>query len=104
MTANLTNKLLLGVAAILAVVAIVDSAIDRNWDMVVIATFVLVVQTALWLRMAWGRTVVPIRHDLARWLDDRAVAGGEPVGQVAERAIGAYRIGLLGIDPDAGDD
>jgi len=102
-TPNLTNQLLLAAASLLTVVAIVDASIGRNWDLVVVAALVLVLQMALWLRLAWGRTAVPIRHDLARWLGERAVAGGEPVGRVAERAIGAYRIGLVGIEPDTDD-
>lgn len=104
MTPNLTNRLLLGAASILAVVAIVDAAIGREWDLVVVVALVLAVQIALWLRLSWGRTAVPIRHDLVRWLSDRAVAGGESVGHVAERAIGSYRLGLTGVEPKADAD
>ena len=60
---------------------------------------VLAVQVALWARLSWGRTSVPVRRDLVFWLRERAVAAGEPVEHVADRAIGAYRAGLVA-DPD----
>ncbi|MGI9576853.1 MAG: hypothetical protein ACR2OH_01490 [Microthrixaceae bacterium] len=99
MTANLSIRLLLVTTAVLAAVGLLDAAFGRNWDLVVVFCLVLVVQVALWARLSWGRTSVAVRRDLVFWLRERAVAGGESVEHVADRAIGAYRAGLVG-DPD----
>ena len=100
MTANLTIRLLLLATAILAAVGLLDAAIGREWDLVVVCALILAVQVALWARLSWGRTSVPVRRDLVHWLRERAVAGGEPVEHVADRAIAAYRAGLVGDNDD----
>ena len=101
MTANLSIRLLLATTALLATVGILDAAISRKWDLVVVLALILAVQVAVWIRLWWGRTSVDIRPDLAHWLHDRAVDGGETVEHVADRANAAYRAGLVD-DPDDG--
>ena len=101
MTANLSTRLLLATTAIFAAVGVLDAAISRKWDLVVVLALILAVQLALWIRLWWGRTSVDIRPDLAHWLHERAVAGGEPVEHVADRAPAASRAGLVD-GPDDG--
>ena len=101
MTANLSIRLLLATTAILATVGILDADISRKWDLVFVLALILAVQVAVWIRLWWGRTSVDIRPDLAHWLHDRAVDGGETVEHVTDRAIAAYRAGLV---DDSDDD
>ena len=100
MVPNLSNRLILGAASIVAVIGVIDSAIGRQWDLLVVFSLVLALQLLLWAHISWGRPAVPLRADLVRWMSDRAVAGGEPVGRVGDRAVAAYRAGLTGSDPD----
>jgi len=95
---NLSNKLILAAASAIAVVGLVDAAVAAAWDLVVLIGMILGLHVVLWIQLSWGRPAVPLRADLVRWLGDRAVAGGEPVERVADRAVAAYRVGLSGRD------
>jgi len=95
---SLSNKLILIAASLTAVVGVADAAVAGNWDLVAVLGIVLGLQVLLWIRISWGRPAVPLRADLVRWLGDRAVAGGEPLERVADRAVGAYRTGLTPLD------
>jgi hypothetical protein len=48
----------------------------------------------LWPRK--GRRRVHLRPDLARWLDQVSAATGEPVEDVLDRSVSAYRASLHG--------
>jgi hypothetical protein len=75
-------------------VAGIDATIGRNWDLVVVIGLVLVLQVGALAKVSRGRPAVSLRGDLARWLEDRAAATGEPAEQIADRAVAAYRAGL----------
>ncbi|MGI9604356.1 MAG: hypothetical protein ACR2QE_20925, partial [Acidimicrobiales bacterium] len=100
MTPNIRSRLLLAATAVVVVVGLADAAASGEWDLFGLLAIIVVLQGLIWLQLSWGRPAVPLRADLVSWLDDRAVAGGESVENVADRAIGAYRAGLTGVDPD----
>jgi len=104
LTPNLSNTLLLAAASIAAIIGIVDAAVELEWDLLVLFSIILGIHLVIWLHLSWGRPAVPLRADLVSWLRDRAVAGGEPVERVADRAVGAYRAGLTGRDTDTDAD
>jgi len=100
MVPNMSNKLILAAASVVAVVGVVDGTISNDWDLVIILAMILGLQLLLWGHISWGRPAVPLRADLVAWLRDRAVTGGESLERVADRAVGAYRVGLTGHEPD----
>lgn len=85
--------LMITVGAI-ALIGLIDAATGRNWDLVVVFGASIVLTAAAAVRLSVTRRSIGIRDDLARWLEDRAAAGDEPVERVADRAVAAYRSGL----------
>jgi hypothetical protein len=53
----------------------------------------------LLLGSAQRRRPVLVRADLGRWMADKAAVSGERIEDVADRALSAYRAGLV----DGGD-
>ncbi|NIR39120.1 MAG: hypothetical protein GWN79_17560 [Actinobacteria bacterium] len=101
MTPDFFNRSLVAAVAVLAVVGVIDSAVDDDFDSLAVFAMVILLSLGLVARMTWGRPGVPVRADLARWLHQRATDGGESIGQVADRALSAYRAELLDTgDPD----
>jgi hypothetical protein len=82
-------------SAIVAGAGTVDSVRHDQWDAVVLFAMLLVISLALLGGTYLGRPAVPIRADLARWLGATAASGGERTGDLADRAIAAYRSGLV---------
>lgn len=89
-------------AVVLCAVGAIDGLVDQAYD----TTIVLVVVGALCvtgaLRAASRRDQVAVRADLARWLESTASEQGEQPGDVADRAIGAFRSGLVHDPRDPG--
>ncbi len=91
--------LMITVGAI-SLIGLVDAAAGRNWDLVVVFGASIVFTAAAAVRLSGARRSIGLRDDLTRWLEDRAAAGDEPVERVADRAVAAYRLGLIsGSDP-----
>jgi len=84
------------VLIVLAVVGAVDAAAGGEWDLTVIFGALVAGLAFLLARTALSRPLVPIRGDLVRWLASRADVLGERPGDVADRAVSAYRDGLTG--------
>lgn len=93
------NRVLGALVAVIVIVALVDSVLSRNWDLVIVLAVALAVQLALIVSLHAPRPAVPLRGDLFRWLDERSAATGEPVEHIADRCIAAYRAGLTA-EPD----
>jgi hypothetical protein len=91
---NLSNRLLVALAAVVAGVGIAEATVHRNWDVLGLFSGIVALMVVLLLRTFSGRPAVPLRRDLVAWLDERAVSAGEPLEQVADRAVSAYRAGL----------
>ena len=84
-------KLLVVVAGLVAAIGAFDAAISGEWDLFVLFMIIAGVVLALGLRLESRRPAIPIRRDLARWLDDRALASGEPMSVVTDRAISTFQ-------------
>lgn len=96
------NRVLGALVAVIVAVALVDSTLSRNWDLVFVLAMALAVQLALIVSLHAPRPAVPLRGDLFRWLEERAAATGEPVEHIADRCVAAYRAGLIGEPNDDG--
>lgn len=94
MTPTLRHKVLVGLAALAAVVGIIDAAMAGVWDLVAVFSLVLLPMLGVLASLQWGRQVVPLRPDLVSWLRDRATLTGEPLTSVADRAVAAQRTAL----------
>ncbi len=94
MTPTLRHKVLVVLAALAAMVGIIDTAMAGQWDLVAVFALVLVPMLGLLAALEWGRQVVPLRRDLATGLRDRSAMTGEPLSTVADRAVAAQRAAL----------
>jgi hypothetical protein len=84
-------KLLVIVAGVVAAIGAIDAAISSEWDLFVLFMIIVGVALALGLRLASRRPAVPIRRDLVHWLGDRALASGESMSVVTDRAISTFQ-------------
>ena len=94
MTPTLLTTFLVVLAALATLVGAVDAAIGGEGDLFVVFVVALALQVVLLVRLNVGRPSVPLRIDLVRWLRERAAATGEPMDQIADRAVATYRAGL----------
>lgn len=100
MTPSIQTRVLLLLSSAVAIVGVVDGLVDGDRDVVAMFVIVgLVLATLLW-RVSWRRPAIPMRADLVKWMERRAVEGGESVEAVADRAVAAYRAGLSVDDVD----
>lgn len=96
MRPTMFTRSLIGVLILVCLVGAVDASGDDQWDLTVIFGVVIAGLGLLLFRTVAGRPLVPIRADLVRWLATRAAIHGESPGYVADRAVAAYRDGLVG--------
>jgi hypothetical protein len=96
---TITNRLVLMGTVAVAVVGAIDAGAGGSWDLVALFAFVMLLQLGVLVRLSSRRPEVRVRADLLRWLRDRAERGGEPVDNLVDRAISAYRADLLGPEP-----
>jgi hypothetical protein len=82
-------------SAIVAAVGSIDSVRHGQWDAFALFTGLLLGTGALLAGTYLGRPAVPVRGDLARWLEATASADGERAGDVADRAIATYCAALF---------
>ncbi|MFQ5948583.1 MAG: hypothetical protein ACE5KX_06970 [Acidimicrobiia bacterium] len=94
------HKVILITALFVALIGAIDAAVSREWDLFVVFILALALQVVLVLRLQAARPAVPLRGDLVRWLRERAAATGEPLEQLADRAVATYRADLQGEDAD----
>jgi hypothetical protein len=94
MTPSTQQRILLRLVAAVSVVGIIDGIVGGDVDVVLMFSLTLLGWIVVVLRISWHRPAVPIRADLVRWMESRAVEGGESIDAVADRAIAAYRQGL----------
>lgn len=91
MAPTLSHQILLLTTTLVIAVGGIDAAIEGEPDLLAIFVISLVLQMVVLSRMRGRRPTVPLRHDLVRWLDDRASVTGEPLELVADRAVARYR-------------
>lgn len=90
----------LAVVLVLCGVGALEAALGDEWDLVALFGAAAVPTTVL-LVGTWGaRQHVLVRSDLAQWIRSRAAVTGERPGDLADRAVAAYRDGLTGEDRD----
>lgn len=99
MTATIATRTVLAAMAIAAAVGAADAAVGGQWDAFALFAAIGVGAVVLMVRTWVGRPLVAVRADLVRWMATEAATADEPTGQVADRAIAAWRAGLT-----AGDD
>ncbi len=92
---ELGSRLLLLLAGVCTVVGAVDSAVGRQWDLLVIFAVTMALLVTLWLRERLHRISVTLRPDLAHWLEHRAESSGEPFDDVLDRAVATFKHGLI---------
>ncbi len=90
MGAVLTIRTLLIGAASATTIAVIDAALGNNWDLIVVTAVVLVLQVAALAKLGRRRLQVPLRADLARWLEDRASVTGESIESIVDRAMAGF--------------
>ena len=81
-------------ATIVAAIGVVDTAIEGDWERLVLFGVLLGILVAVQIRLVTSRRDVAVRTDLVRWLERRAAVTGETREVLADRAIAAYREGL----------
>ena len=96
MLPTVTNRTVLILSCLVAIVGAVDAAVGDKWDLVAVFAMAFLLQLVLLVRLSARRPSVPIRADLVRWLRDRAADEGDDAGLIADRALAAYRADLLG--------
>lgn len=89
------TRVLIAVLILVSLVGAIDAGGDDQLDLVVIFAVVIAGLLVLLLRTTVVRPLVPIRVDLVRWLTSRAVVHGERAEDLADRAVAAYRDGLV---------
>ena len=97
-----TRITLIAMAAV-AVIGAIDAAAAGSWDQVALFGLLLAATVILLARTTVRRPLLPVRADLFRWLARRAAVTGERTEHLADRAISAYRAGLVDEGPAADD-
>ena len=82
-------------AVVVAVIGVMDAAIGANPDLVVLFAALVVLSLIAIVRTRSDRNRVSVRSDVAAWLAATATAEGETVADLADRALSAYRAGLV---------
>lgn len=85
------NRILLVTTMIVLAIAVIDAGFSSEWDLFVVALIALALLAALVVRFQSARPSVPLRADLVRWLQRQAAVTGEPLTQIADRALSTYR-------------
>lgn len=96
---ELGPRVLLLLALVCAAVGIVDAALSREWDLLVLFALTALLLVALWVRQRAHRIVVTLRPDLAHWVEHRAETAGEPFDDVLDRAVAAFKHGIVVDEP-----
>lgn len=83
------------VIGVVALFGLFDAVTASEPDLVCVFAMIVLLSLILLIGSARRRRPVLVRADLARWMADRAAVSGERVEDVADRALSAYRAGLL---------
>ncbi len=94
MRTNLVTLVLAIAMVVVAAAGVVATAVTSDRDLLVCFGLLLVLALVQLARLRGSRPAVAVRADLVRWLAARAQLSGEPIGQVADRAISTYRASL----------
>lgn len=92
---SLDARVLLLLAMVCSAVGVLDAAISREWDLLVIFVLTALALVAMWVRLRVHRVDVTLRPDLAHWLEHRAESSGEPFDDVLDRAVASFKHGIV---------
>jgi len=92
---SFSSNLSVSIASVLAVVGAFDAFIGGEWDFFVLFVAIGFMLITVWLRHRADRIPTTLRTDLARWLEHQSRMSGEPMEDVMDRALSAYRTGLV---------
>ncbi len=93
------SALVLTIATLASFVGAIDAGVGDEWDLFAVFALVAALQLVLLAQVRAKRPLVPLRSDLVAWLRNEAALTDEPMEKLADRAVAAYRAGLLGADP-----
>lgn len=96
---ELAPKVLFLLALVSSGVGIVDALLTGEWDLLVLFALTATWLVLLWLRQRAHRTMVTLRPDLAHWVEHRAETAGEPFDDVLDRAVAAFKHGIVVDEP-----
>jgi hypothetical protein len=100
MSPTVSTRLVLVLLCVVALVGAVDAVVEGHWDLAAVFGSILALTVLLLLRHQSRRPPVPLRGDLVAWLRERGTATGEDPEIIADRALSAYRAGLVATEPD----
>ncbi|MEY4373013.1 MAG: hypothetical protein RL219_1782 [Actinomycetota bacterium] len=86
--------------AIAGSVGLVDAAVGHAADLVVVFAVVVLLALVAMARSLVSRRRIPVRADVLAWLEETSLAEGEPVNDVADRALAAARAGIANTSAD----
>jgi hypothetical protein len=96
--ATLLVRMVLVVQGVVLGVGIADAALADALDLVAIQALALALTVGLLATTTTRRPMVSLRGDLVWWLRARAATSGERLADVTDRAVAAYRAGIVGDD------
>jgi hypothetical protein len=102
MTPTMFTRTTMVVMIAVALVGAFGAARSGSWDLAGVFVALVALTMLLLLRTSAVRPLVPVRADLVRWLARRSAQSGERPQDLADRAIAAYRSGLVGEEPTDG--
>ena len=91
MVPSVVNRLIVVSLAVVCGVGVVDAAIGREWDLLVVLALAFGLSLALLARLESRRPEIAVRRDLVVWLRERSGVSGESIGVLTDRALVAYR-------------
>lgn len=92
---SLSTTLSMAIATVLAAVGAFDAFLGDQWDLFTLFALIGLLLAIVWLRHRADRVPTTIRPDLAQWLDNQSRLSGEPIEDITDRALSAYRSGLV---------
>ena len=95
---DIGSRMILMGALVCTVVGAFDAAVSQEWDLLVIFGLIGGLLAAFWIRQRAHRITVGLRPDLAHWLSSRSERSGEPFEDALDRAVSAYRHGMVADD------
>lgn len=90
MSTGTTTRALLLALVVVGLVGVLDAVIGPAWDLAVLFGLVVVLAGVLLLRGLGDRRPLAVRADLVGALVERSQRTGEPLDQLADRAVATY--------------
>lgn len=102
MGASRTDRILILAVLLVALAGLFDAWVIEEPETAVLFGTVLILGLVLLARTMSKRRPLRVRADLGGWLQQQSDLTGEPVEQVADRALATYRL-QLGEGPEAAE-